>query len=122
MVLYKTRITKALIRLRGCAGWSAPVMFANPPKTGFLASRPISYAGLDIDIFIMHYSKDRIILVIFDDIMDMIVEISKNDHFREEGNEIYNKFRIYLFCELNDQKPKVTTPRCSLYVARFRFC
>ena len=30
MVLYKTRKTKALIRLRGCAGWSAPVLFANP--------------------------------------------------------------------------------------------
>ena len=30
MVLYKTRITKVLIRLRGCAGWSAPVLFANP--------------------------------------------------------------------------------------------
>ena len=30
IVLYKTRITKALIRLRGCAGWSAPVLFANP--------------------------------------------------------------------------------------------
>ena len=30
MVLSKKRITKALIRLRGCAGWSAPVLFANP--------------------------------------------------------------------------------------------
>ena len=30
MVLSKKRITKALIRLRRCAGWSAPVLFANP--------------------------------------------------------------------------------------------
>ena len=30
MVLSKTRLTKALIRLRRCAGWSAPVLFANP--------------------------------------------------------------------------------------------
>ena len=29
IVLNKTRITKALIRLRRCAGWSVPV-FANP--------------------------------------------------------------------------------------------
>ena len=29
MILSKKRITKALIRLRGCAGWSAPVLFAN---------------------------------------------------------------------------------------------
>ena len=28
MVLSKRRITKALIRLRGCAGWSAPLLFA----------------------------------------------------------------------------------------------
>ena len=30
MILSKKRITKALIRLRGCAGWSAPVLFATP--------------------------------------------------------------------------------------------
>ena len=30
MALPETRITKALIRLRGCAGWSVPVLFANP--------------------------------------------------------------------------------------------
>ena len=30
MILSNKRITKALIRLRVCAGWSAPVLFANP--------------------------------------------------------------------------------------------
>ena len=30
MILSKKRITKALINQRGCAGWSAPVLFANP--------------------------------------------------------------------------------------------
>ena len=29
MLLSNKRLTKALIRLRGCAGWSAPVLFAN---------------------------------------------------------------------------------------------
>ena len=38
MILSNKRITKALIRLRGWAGWSAPVLFANPPKTDFLAT------------------------------------------------------------------------------------
>ena len=42
MMLSKKRITKALNRLCGCAGWSAPVLFVNPRKTGFLASRAIS--------------------------------------------------------------------------------
>ena len=32
MILSKKRVIKALIRLRGCAGWSAPVLFANPPR------------------------------------------------------------------------------------------
>ena len=31
MIHSKKRITKALIRLRGCAGCSAPVLFAPPP-------------------------------------------------------------------------------------------
>ena len=29
MILSKKQITKVLIRLRGCAGWSAPVLVAN---------------------------------------------------------------------------------------------
>ena len=35
MILSKEGIAKALIRLRGCAGWSAPVLFVNPEE-GFL--------------------------------------------------------------------------------------
>ena len=34
------RITKALIRLRGCAGWSAPVLFANPRRQVFSRRGP----------------------------------------------------------------------------------
>ena len=30
MILSNKRITKALIRLSGCAGWYAPLLFANP--------------------------------------------------------------------------------------------
>ena len=36
MVLSNKRMTKALIRLRGCAGWSAPLLFANPRRQVFL--------------------------------------------------------------------------------------
>ena len=32
MILSNKQITKVLIRLRGCAGWSAPVLFANPRR------------------------------------------------------------------------------------------
>ena len=41
MILSKKGITKVLIRLHGCTGWSAPVLFATPQKTGFLATTPI---------------------------------------------------------------------------------
>ena len=36
MILSTKRITKVLIRLRGCACWSAPVLFANPQRQVFL--------------------------------------------------------------------------------------
>ena len=32
MILSNKRITKALIRLRGCAGWSAPLLFPYPQR------------------------------------------------------------------------------------------
>ena len=35
MIRSNKRITKALIRLRGCAGWSAPVLFQNPEDRFF---------------------------------------------------------------------------------------
>ena len=34
------RITKALISLRGCAGWSGAVLFANPLRQVFLRRGP----------------------------------------------------------------------------------
>ena len=40
MVLSKKRIAKALIRLRGCAGWSAPVLFANTRRQVFSRRGP----------------------------------------------------------------------------------
>ena len=40
MILSKKQITKALIRLRGCSGWSAPVLFANPRRQVFSQRGP----------------------------------------------------------------------------------
>ena len=41
-MLYNKRLTKALIRLRGCAGWSVPLLFANPRRQGFSRRGPIN--------------------------------------------------------------------------------
>ena len=46
MILYNKRITKALIRLRGCAGWSAPSLFANLRRQVFSRRGPIFYYWL----------------------------------------------------------------------------
>ena len=35
MILSSKPRTKALIRLSGCADWSAPLLFANPRRQGF---------------------------------------------------------------------------------------
>ena len=51
MIFSNKRTSKALIRLRGFGGWSAPLFVRNPPpsppppppKTGFLTSRPNYY-------------------------------------------------------------------------------
>ena len=44
MILSNKRITKALIRLRGRAGWSAPVLFANPRRQVFSCRGPYDYS------------------------------------------------------------------------------
>ena len=43
MLLSKKRTTKALIRLRGCAGWSAPVLFLNPRRHVFSRRGPNNF-------------------------------------------------------------------------------
>ena len=40
MILSKKQNKKALIRLRGCACWSAPVLFTNPRRQGFSRRGP----------------------------------------------------------------------------------
>ena len=40
MILSKKRIAKALIRLRGCEGWSAPVLFENTRRQVFSRRGP----------------------------------------------------------------------------------
>ena len=41
IILSSKRITKALISLSGCAGWSAYLLLAKTPKTGLVKMRPI---------------------------------------------------------------------------------
>ena len=40
IIFFKKRIIKALIRLRGCPGWSAPLLFANPRRQVFSRRGP----------------------------------------------------------------------------------
>ena len=45
MILSNKRITKALISLGGCAGWSAPLLFVNPRRQGFPRRGPLLFAN-----------------------------------------------------------------------------
>ena len=40
LIISKNRITKILINLRGCAGWSVPLLFANSRSQGFSCRGP----------------------------------------------------------------------------------
>ena len=46
MTLSKPRMTKALIRLRGCAGWSVSVLFTKPRRQVFSRRCPLYLLGL----------------------------------------------------------------------------
>ena len=50
MLLCKKRITKALIRLHGCAGWSASELFANPRRQVFSRGGPYSFIQYSLDV------------------------------------------------------------------------
>ena len=54
MILSNKQITKALISLRGWAGWSAPLLFANPRKQVFSQRGPyvhICVSGIILDLW-----------------------------------------------------------------------
>ena len=56
MILLKKRTTKALIRLRGCAGWSAPLLFANPRRQVFSRRGPNNFLPYPIIYTRMRFS------------------------------------------------------------------
>ena len=58
MILLDKLITKALISLRGCAGWSAPVLFANSRRQVFLRQGPIIENGVDSDQMVSEKPAD----------------------------------------------------------------
>ena len=60
MILSKKRIIKALIRLRGCAGWSAPVLFANPRRQVFSRRGPYNICTLHV-CWLRNEIKSRIV-------------------------------------------------------------
>ena len=59
MIIYKTRITKALIRLSGCAGWSAPVLFTNPRRQVFSCHGPFKL-GVKVEQNVALYHQHHV--------------------------------------------------------------
>ena len=70
MICFEKRITKALIRLRGCAGWSAPVLFANTQRQVFWRRGPDDLRLISCLIIlgkkkIIRFSKGRFFILLF---------------------------------------------------------
>ena len=58
VILSNKRITKALIRLHGCAGWSAPLLFLNPRRRFSRVDAHIRGSGWGSLVFTIHYFLD----------------------------------------------------------------
>ena len=56
MILSKKLITKVLISLHGCAGWSAPVLFANPQRQFFSRCGPY-HTGRIVYVMLVHFKS-----------------------------------------------------------------
>ena len=65
MTLSIKRIIKALIRLHGYAGWSAPFLFAHPPKTGFSQGGPFDCWHFSLFNYLIYTLLHRALLTSF---------------------------------------------------------
>ena len=94
MVLCKKRITKVLIRLRGCAGWSAPVLFPNPRRHVFSHRGPYNILcqgnSLSPNLIISTY-----IGASSPHLFATVDQIKSESHLTEY--EIVNEYNFYLF-------------------------
>ena len=66
MILSIKRITKALIRLCICAGWSAPLLFANHRRQGFSRRSPYISPKISIRLQCIRVSRKTIELHVCD--------------------------------------------------------
>ena len=73
MILFKKRKTKALIRLRGCADWSAPLLFTSPLRQVFSRRGPFQNYTLLIQV---RCQRARIYTLIFISILLKLIRIA----------------------------------------------
>ena len=94
MIVSKNQITKGLIRLRGCAGWSASVLFANPRRQVFSPCGPYNLAEYELNVFIQ--SIGVISLFIWIRHVD-IDEVSRSGLtlFSKEGIKFWKKSYVH---------------------------
>ena len=67
MILFSKQITKALIRLCGCPGWSAPLLFATPEDrfSGVEAHVTLTKEGLSVKTIMVIQLGDITLFKIF---------------------------------------------------------
>ena len=59
--------------------------------------------------------KDGIVAEVFDHLMDVLIDICRNDSARLQAEEIFNKYRIYLFDDMASNKMVSFITFCPFY-------
>ena len=97
MILFKKGITKALIRLREYACWSAPLLFANPRRQVFSRRVPINNVRSSIHCY-WDKGLDCVYFTIFDlnegEIRMYLPDINIHKGRKAEANITYHTPRV----------------------------
>ena len=100
-MISKLQKTKALISLRGCAGWSAPFLFSNPQRQVFSRRGPYSTVqSLLTHLVITWIGNNTVMLWLPIYYMEFYKEIKENNKFIDFLTTIPGShvFSLFFFC------------------------
>ena len=98
MILSKQGITKALISLRGCAGWSAPLLFSNPIDRFYRVEAQLTNESAFLLQWFLLDLKDNLIQVSFD-LFELMFKIVNNFSVMSGHLELSDLF-LYVYLNI----------------------
>ena len=102
IILSKKRMTKTLIRLRGCAGWSAPVLFAKPRRQVFSRRGPYDSFYKNIKVYQARYSVLLVLLISVFYSFSSLQSITGNACSKSQSSCIHISIRMLLSWQVDD--------------------